>query len=593
MAHKMISPGLCTVFVLLATLYSISFSSFGQSPTLSNPEAAGILAGNYDPAQYTPSVIINQPDSILYGIVSGVSKDSLHSYLEHIDSYYQRNTGSDTLSSDHGIGAVRRWIYKKFGEFSTANENRLVMTYLDFDANVCGKSHHRDVLAVLPGLDTTQHDILIVEGHYDTRCEGVCDTTCYSPGMEDNGSGTVLVMELARVMSRFAFNHTIVFANVTGEDQGLFGAKALARYVYENNVPVMAVFNNDVIGGIICGATSSPPSCPYMNNIDSTHVRIFSYSQANDSSANSIHKQLVRYIKLHQEEDINPLLTTPMTINMMIREDRVNRSGDHIPFREKGYRAVRFTSANEHGNGTGTPPDRQHSVRDVLGLDLSVPPDGVLDTFFLDMGYLRRNAISNGVNLGYLALAPPQPQPEFNPLPDGIEITMTGHDTIYRDYRVGIRSQGSGTLYFDTVITFTDSIHFIITGLDPGKEYYFSVMNVENGVESLISDEYTVMTVGMKDILKQNWGIWMDQNFPNPFSGETDIRINSESPVKISEASLQLRTPQGAVLQTIPIHPVAGEYIVKIRPPAGYRGLIFTSLVVEGKLVQTVKMVVL
>jgi hypothetical protein len=593
MTHNYTFAGLFNFFVLFIALIIASTSSFGQGVTLSNPEAANILAGNYDPAQYTPSVVINHPDSILYGIVEGISKDSLLSYLVHIDSYYQRNTGSDTISNDYGIGAVRRWIYGKFGEFSAAQENRLVVTYLDFDANVCGKGHHRNVLAVLPGLDTTQHDILIVEGHYDTRCEGVCDTTCYSPGMEDNGSGTVLVMELARVMSRFAFDHTIVFANVTGEDQGLYGAKALARYVFDNTVPVKAVFNNDVIGGIICGATSSPPSCPYLNNIDSTHVRIFSYSQANDSSANSIHKQLVRYIRLHQEEDINPLLETPMTINMMIREDRVNRSGDHIPFREKGYRAIRFTSANEHGNGTGTPPDRQHSVRDVLGLDLSVPPDGVLDTFFVDMGYLRRNAISNGVNLGYLAIAPPQPQPEFNPLPDGVEITMTGNDTIYKDYRIGIRSQGSGSLYFDTITSFTDSTHYIITGLDPGKKYYFSVMNVENGVESLISDEFTVITVGMKDYIKQNWGIWMEQNFPNPFSGETEISINVENPVKIKDASLQLWNPEGVVMQKIPFTPVAGENILKIRPPAGYRGLIFTSLIVQGRVVQTCKMVVL
>jgi hypothetical protein len=575
-------------------LLAVSSNIYGQTNvTLSNPEAVNILAGNYDPALYTPSNVINAPDSILYGVVNGICKDSLLSYLMHIDSYYQRNTGSDTMSNTHGIGAVRKWIYQKFGEFSSVNENRLVVTYMDFDKFICGKNHHKNVLAILPGLDTTQKEILIVEGHFDTRCEVACDTTCYTPGMEDNGSGTVLIMELARIMSRFAFDHTIVFANVTGEDQGLYGAKAFAKYLYDNNIPVMAVFNNDVIGGIICGNTSSPPSCPYMNHIDSTHVRIFSYSQSNDSSWNSPHKQLVRYIVMHQEEDINPLLETPMTINMMIREDRVNRSGDHIPFREKGYRAIRFCSQNEHGNGTGTPPDRQHTSNDVLGLDLSVPPDGILDTFFVDMGYLRRNAISNGVNLGYLAIAPPQPQPEFNPLPDGIEITMVGNDTIYKHYRVGIRSQGSGTLYFDTVLTFIDSIHFTITGLEPDKEYYFSVMNVQNGLESLISDEYTVVVVGLNEKYRQNLGIWMDQNFPNPFSGETEVRISVEKEWEISDACLQLKNPAGMLLQQMPLDLNSGENIVKIKPPSGYRGLIFISLSVNNRVVQTKKMVVL
>ncbi len=581
------------VCINLAVILTSSGKSFGQTDiTLSNPVAANILAGNYNPADYTPDVILNNPDSILSGIINNISKDSLFSYLAHLDSFYQRNTGSDTISSNHGIGAARKWIFRKFGEFSSINENRLVVTYMDFDKAICGKNHHKNVLAILPGLDTAQNEILIVEGHFDTRCESACDTNCYTPGMEDNGSGTVLVMELARVMSRFAFDHTIVFANVTGEDQGLYGAKAFANYVFNNDIPIMAVFNNDVVGGIICGATSSPPSCPYMNHIDSTHVRIFSYSQFNDTSANSRHKQLVRYIRLHQEEDINPLLETPMTINMMIREDRVNRSGDHIPFREKGYRAIRFCSQNEHGNGTGTPPDRQHTSNDVLGLDLSDPPDGVLDTFFVDMGYLRRNAISNGVNLGYLSIAPPQPQPVFEALPDGIQINMVGNDTVYKHYRIGIRSLGSGSLYFDTVMTFTDSSHFTLTGLDPGKEYYFSVMNVENGLESLLSDEFTVITVGMNDYIKKNWGIWMEQNFPNPFSGETEIRVNITNQKDIKDASIQFTNPEGMVLHQIPLNPGAGENIVKFKPPAGYRGLIFSSLIVQGKLVQTHKMIV-
>jgi hypothetical protein len=411
--------------------------------------------------------------------------------------------------------------------------------------------------------------------------------------MEDNGSGTVLVMELARVMSRYAFDHTIVFANVTAEDQGLYGAKAFARYAWENTLPVMAVFNNDVIGGVICGATSSPPSCPYQDHIDSTHVRIFSYSPGNDSSMNSKHKQLARYVTLHQEEDINPLLETPMTINIINREDRVGRSGDHIPFREKGYRALRFCSQNEHGNGTGTPPDRQHTSNDVLGLDLSVPPDGVLDTFFVDMGYLRRNAITNGVNLGYLAISPPQPQPVFNPLPDGVEITMTGNDTIYKHYRVGIRSKGSGTLYFDTVMTFIDSTHFIIQGLDPEKEYYFSVMNVENGVESLISDEFEVITVGMNEHLKKDWGIWMEQNYPNPVMGGTTVCINLEKVQPNNDIMLILKNPVGTVVQQLPVQLAQGVNFIQVTPDPGYSGLLLCSLVVNGTVVQTRKMVVL
>jgi hypothetical protein len=330
-----------------------------------------------------------------------------------------------------------------------------------------------------------------------------------------------------------------------------------------------------------------------LNHIDSTNVRIFSYSQFNDSTANSRHKQLVRYIRLHQEEDINPLLQTPMNINIMIREDRVGRSGDHIPFREKGYRAVRFCSQNEHGDGSGTPPDRQHTSDDILGLDLTVPPDGVLDTFFVDMGYLRRNAITNGVNLGYLAIAPPQPQPEFNPLPDGVEITMTGNDTIFRYYRVGIRSKGSGTLYFDTVMTFTDTTHFVVEGLDPGKEYYFSVMNVENTVESIFSDEFEVITTGINDHLKKSWGLWIDRIFPNPSAGMINLSLNMDKTWKDHDAMIVLKNPEGLILQRIPLTLNQGSNLISLTPPVNSKGLILCTLSIDGIPIQTVKLVVM
>jgi len=560
--------------------------------TVSNPVADAIIHGNYDPANYEPTIIINHSDSILHGIVSEVSKDTLVTWLAHIDTYGNRNTGSDTISETHGIGGVRRWIYKKFEEISLANENRLVVSFMDFDKSICGMSHHKNVFAVLPGMDTTKKEIVFVEGHFDTRCEGVCDTACYSPGMDDNGSGTVLVMELARVMSKYAFDHTIIFALPTGEDQGLFGAKAFANYFYFEDIDILACLNNDVIGGIACGNTSSPPSCPYYNHIDSTHVRIFSYSLPNDSSRNSKHKQLARYVQLHQEEDINPLLETPMHINIILREDRQGRSGDHIPFRQRGYTAVRFCSQNEHGDGSGTPPDRQHTTTDVLGLDLTSPPDGILDTFFVDPGYLRRNAIMNGVNLGYLALSPPKPDPVFTALPDGIEFQMTGNDTIYQNYRLAVRSKGSGTLFFDTVINYTGTTTLTLTGLTPDKTYYFSVMNVQNNIESLPSTEYSHLLVGTGHLRTRN-DIVMLQNKPNPFAEHTIIKIQANETAFNQPAEIIISDISGRKVKTIPFDIVKENVRVEIMNDSGMKGIYFYSLYIDGQLIQTRKMIVL
>jgi len=579
---------------LFFIIIGLSFSGLSQTGmTLSNPEALQVLLGNYNPANYTPSVIINHPDSILHGVIDNVSKDTLISYLMKIDSYYNRNTGSDTVSETRGIGAVRRWIYKKYGEYRAQCENRLVLSYLDFDINICGQTHHRNVLAILPGLDTTNKEIMVLEGHFDTRCEGACDTSCYSPGMEDNGSGTVLVMELARIMSRYAFDHTIMFAAVTGEDQGLYGAKALSTYLKNNNVQIRSVFNNDVIGGIICGQTSSPPSCPGLNAIDSTHVRIFSYSYANDTSWNSPHKQLARYVRLHQEELINPLLSTPMTLDIIAWEDRIGRSGDQVPFRQRGYTSLRFCSKNEHGNGSGTPPDRQHTTNDILGLDMTVPPDGVIDSFFVDPNYLRRNIIMNGVNLGLLAIAPPSPSPEFTLSGDTAEITLHGADTVYNHYRVGVRSRHSGTLYFDTVYTFINSSRILIPGIGSDKTRFISVANVKNGVESLFSGEYMVLAVGMEQNSMKDWGILMRQNSPNPFSDRTEIIIEASENTIIHEAILVITDLTGRNLRHIPVEISPGMNTISLQKEGLANGIYIYSLQVSDKIITVRRMSVL
>lgn len=569
-------------------------STIGQfNITITNPEAIVVLSGNYDPATYTPGVVINDPDSILQAVVNMVSSDTMIAYLRHIDTYFNRNTGSDTFSETRGIGAVRRWIHAKFLEYRANNEDRLVVTFNQFQQNICGQAWHRNVLAILPGLDTTNKEIMIVQGHFDTRCQGGCDTACYTPGMEDNGSGTVLVMELARIMSRYAYDHTIVFACLTGEDQGLYGAKALSRWMLDNDIPIRAVFNNDVIGGIACGMTSSPPSCPYFNHIDSTNVRIFSYSQSNDSARVSPHKQLARYLKMHQEEVINPLLETPMNINIIISEDRTGRSGDHIPFRQKGYTAIRFCSQNEHGNGSGTPPDRQHTSDDILGLDLSIPPDGIIDTFFVNPGYLRRNTIMNGVSLGWLAIAPPAPDPDFHFTGDAMEIILNGPDALYLHYRVGVRTKGSGSLHFDTIYTFTGTSQLLIEGLDPNKTYYFSVANVEDGVESLFCDEFSLYPVGIDGHLMKEWGVILHQNRPNPFLTKTEILVEVTRELTNPQAEIIIADLTGRMISRIPVVLQTGLNVVQFFPPSGQKGLLTYSLSLNSVMAATKKMTLL
>lgn len=579
--------------LLINLLVIISITLSAQTNiTVSNSEAEAIIHGNYDPSLYVPNVIINNPDSILNGVISRVESDTMINWLSHIDSYYNRNSGSDTVSEVRGIGAVRRWIHSKLEEISSSNENRLIVSYLDFDRSICGAPHHRNVFGILPGLDTTNKEIVLIEGHYDTRCEEACDTSCYTPGMDDNGSGTVLVMELARVMSKYAFNQTIIFSLNTAEDQGLYGATAFAKYMSTNEILIRACLNNDVVGGIACGNTSSPPSCPYMDHIDSLNVRVFSHSWANDTARISPSKQLARYLKMHQEELINPLQDTPLDINLMIREDRLGRGGDHKPFRQKGYPAIRYTSKNEHGDGSGTPPDRQHTTTDILGLDLTIPPDGIIDSFFVDPGYLRRNTISNGVNAGFLALAPPSPQPVFTPISEGINIEMVGADTVYQNYRVALRSKGSGTLYFDTIYNFIGTTNFQLTGLQEDKEYYFSVMNVSNGFESLPSEEFTQIIVGVGHI-PDYYIINMMQNYPNPATDKTNITIWADQNIANKNVEVVIKDLSGREIQRIAVKIIGGKNNVTYNITPKQKGIFTYSLLIDKQIVQTRKMVIL
>ncbi|MEN0005316.1 MAG: M28 family peptidase, partial [Bacteroidota bacterium] len=444
-----------------------SLIGYAQSNILvTNDEADSILKGLYNPADYIPDNVINSPFDIVDGIISGISPDSLKSHLEVLSTFGNRNTGADTISTTKGMGAARRWAFAKFQAFSENAENRLIPSYLQFDEEVCGMERHRNTFSILPGVGPQFDEVIIISGHLDSRCTDPCDITCEAVGMEDNGSGSVLVLELARVLSSFTFYRTIVFLLTTGEEQGLFGATAFAEYCEQQGIKVAAVLNNDTVGGIICGATASPPGCPGLGAIDSTNIRI--YSAGTNTSP---HKGLARFIKLEYEENVLPFVPTPNVINIMTSEDRVGRGGDHIPFRQRGFSAVRFTTAHEHGDGNPSQDgytDRQHTINDVLGLDTD--NDGVLDSFFVDFNYLARNTIINANAAAMAALGPITPlDVEFEDVDTGIQFAIDDPND-YGTYRIGW--YGFNQNEFDTLIT-VNTISDTIVGL-PSGPYFIS-----------------------------------------------------------------------------------------------------------------------
>src|SRR5262249_16385752 len=150
------------------------------------------------------------PNTISQGLMNDISADSLTADLFALNSFQNRNTFSDTASATFGIGASRRWVYNKFIQYSQANGSRLQTGSLKFTYNPssasCSESPaimtHYDVLAVLPGSQTADKSLVIIEAHMDSRNSSNCDVNGSASGIGDNATGTAMVLELARVMSK-------------------------------------------------------------------------------------------------------------------------------------------------------------------------------------------------------------------------------------------------------------------------------------------------------------------------------------------------------------------------------------------------------
>lgn len=553
---------------------------------ITSPTAAEVIFGKHNPADYVPAAPNPLPAELALELSARISPDSLKSYIVRLSQFGTRNTGSDTTSAITGVGAARRWVHQKFKEFGAASKGRLLPTYFQFDQLICTAGQHRNILAVLPGTDTAQHGIVLVEGHMDSRCDVLCDIDCPAAGVEDNATGTALVMELARVMSRYSFPNTLIFMVTIGEEQSLAGARAFATYARNNNLPIRTALNNDVIGGIYCGKTSSPPSCPGLDNVDSTSVRLFS-----SGGFNSPHKQLARFIKLQYRENLLPTAAVPMNVRIMSPEDRTGRGGDHIPFREKNYTTMRFTSANEHGDASNGPTytDRQHTSDDVLGADTD--GDGTVDSFFVDFNYLARNTAINANATAMAALAVPTPanftaSRAFNILNVNI-IAPTGTPT----YRVALRTL---TNDWDTVYTLrpdpatSDTMYCKPTGA-----LYVSIATMDDfGVESLFSAEKLIAASSADEPgAAAEPNIRLFQNRPNPFDEATWISFWVNDPPAHREAHIHITDLQGKTVERIPVALRQGMNEVLYTHGYGVRGTFAYALLVDGLAVDARQMV--
>jgi len=354
-----------------------------------------------DLAILLPAQTIIKKDPEIDQMLKEVSSDSLHSYIKTLVDLGTRNTLSTQTDPKRGIGAARNWVLNKFHQLAENSNGRLTAFIDTVTLQPDGKRVDVPVLlgnvvATLKGTDANDDRIFIISSHLDNMRTNVMDRINDAPGADDDGSGCAAVIECARIMSKHSFPATIIFVTVSGEEQGLLGSTYMANKAKKQGWNIQAVLNNDIMGSNNSSET---------NIIGNTQIRVFSEGlpfYELDSNARRIRqlglendgkaRQLARYIKETGERYVENL-----QVVMIYRNDRFLRGGDHTPYVENGYAAVRFTEMNENYY-------HQHQdVRKENNIQYGDLPE------FIDFEYLRKNTCLNLCNLANLAKSPPVP----------------------------------------------------------------------------------------------------------------------------------------------------------------------------------------
>ncbi|HEY8396708.1 MAG TPA: M28 family metallopeptidase [Flavihumibacter sp.] len=359
---------------------------------------AGILVHNAAAEAQT----IVQRDPLIEKMVRQVSSDSLQSYIAQLVKFGTRHTLSSTTDPQRGIGAARNWVVQKFKEFGAKTNGRMVAYVDTVTIQPDGRRVNRatnlgNAMGLLKGTDPNDKRIFVISAHLDSRVTDVMNTTADAPGANDDASGVAAVIECARILSQSSYPASILFVAFSGEEQGLLGGNYLAEKAKQEGWQIEALLNNDIVGSNNSSETRV---------IDNTRLRVFSeglpayepekkaatirnMGWENDGTA----RQLARYVK-----EIGERYVDQLEIKLMYRNDRFLRGGDHNPFVQRGFTAVRITEMNENF-------EHQHQdIRKENGVQY-----GDLQAF-MDFEYLRKNTAVNLAVLANLAGSPSVPQ---------------------------------------------------------------------------------------------------------------------------------------------------------------------------------------
>lgn len=353
-----------------------------------------VLLTSYAVAEAAPPGEVDK----LYDIATAPSAERIQNDIQTLVDFGTRHTLSETESDTRGIGAARRWIYDEFQAISAECGGCLEVIYvsdtISGERRIPEPTEVVSVLAIQRGT-TDPNRYVMMSGDIDSRVSDPLNGTDDSPGANDNASGMAGAIEAARVLSKYKFPGSIIYAGLSGEEQGLFGGRIVAVHALEQGWEIKGVLNNDMISnirgidGVINNTTARVFSegVRYVETPEEARLRRFEGGEVDSPSRN-----LARYVKAMTDQYM-----VNLDMMMVYRLDRFRRGGHHRPFNEVGIPGVRIMETHEHY-------DRQHQdLRTEDGTVYGDTMDGV------DAEFAAKLTGVNAIVLAGMAGAPPFP----------------------------------------------------------------------------------------------------------------------------------------------------------------------------------------
>ncbi|KAH7128658.1 putative zinc metalloprotease [Dendryphion nanum] len=351
----------------------------------------------WPPSEVGSELIPQAPNDELKTLLGEIKASNIEAIIQKLVSFGTRHTLSTQNDTKRGIGASRDWIASEFRKYAEESEGRMTVTVPGYTQGVASRIPFpvkiSNVLATIKG-STDPSRVYVITGHYDSRVTDVLDYTSDAPGANDDASGVALVMELARILAKKSPKATIILGAVAGEEQSLYGSTFLAQTLKNSSTNVEAMLNNDIVGSSTGDRGQKDPFTirvfaqgPPLSEPSAIASRRLQIGGENDSPA----RELARF-----SSEVAANEVTEMNIAIIYRLDRFLRGGDHSPFLQAGYAAVRYTEPNENF-------DHQHQD---LRIENGTQYGDLIE--FVDFEYISRVAKVNLATLWSLSEAPGQ-----------------------------------------------------------------------------------------------------------------------------------------------------------------------------------------